>query len=166
MRYWIPVLLLLRAPAVVGQDDAAGVKLFEEKVGPILQARCFKCHGPQTPKPKAGLRLDSREAALKGGDGGPAIVDMLVSSTSITTYAKQKTVAEEGVSNQIAYIRSLDYNSQIGLSGGNPAGIISASQTFNGVNGETLGVPATMTTDIEWASANVPGSAGTGADRL
>ena len=51
-----------------------------------------------------------------------AIVDMLISSTSITTYAKQKTVAEEGVSNQIAYIRSLDYNSQIGLSGGNPAG--------------------------------------------
>ncbi len=93
-----------------------------------------------------------------------AIVDMLTSSTSITTYAKQKTLAEEGVSNQIAYIRSLDYNSQIGLSGGNPAGTVAASQTFNGVNGETLGVPATMTTDIEWAGANVPGSAATGAD--
>src|SRR5262245_41209005 len=74
MRYWIPVLLLLGAPAVVGQDDAAGAKLFEEKVGPILSARCFKCHGPEAPKPKAGLRLDSREAALKGGDSGPALV--------------------------------------------------------------------------------------------
>jgi hypothetical protein len=74
MRNWIPVLLLLGAPVVVGQDDAAGVKLFEEKVGPILSARCFKCHGPEAPKPKAALRLDNREAALKGGDGGPALV--------------------------------------------------------------------------------------------
>src|SRR5688572_6660462 len=74
MRFWTLVLALLAAPAVVGQDDAAGVKLFEEKVGPILSARCYKCHGPEAPKAKAGLRLDTREAALKGGDGGPALV--------------------------------------------------------------------------------------------
>src|SRR4029453_9668637 len=74
MRSWILVLALLMAPAVAGQDDPAAVKLFEEKVGPILSARCFKCHSAEAPTPKGGLRLDSREAALKGGDGGPALV--------------------------------------------------------------------------------------------
>ena len=32
----------------------------------------MKCHGAE--KQKGGLRLDSREAALKGGDTGPALV--------------------------------------------------------------------------------------------
>lgn len=48
-------------------DDAAdGAKLFEEHVHPILAKRCYSCHGPE--KQESGLRLDSREALLKGGD--------------------------------------------------------------------------------------------------
>jgi hypothetical protein len=74
MRYWIPVLALLFPAAVAGQDDPAATKLFEEKVGPLLVARCYKCHSAEAPKPKGGLRLDSREAALQGGDTGPALV--------------------------------------------------------------------------------------------
>ena len=31
--------------------------------------RCWQCHGPD--KQKASLRLDSREALLKGGETGP-----------------------------------------------------------------------------------------------
>src|SRR5207302_6931994 len=41
-------------------------------VRPVLATYCLECHGPQ--KQKGGLRLDSREAVLKGGDSGPAIV--------------------------------------------------------------------------------------------
>src|SRR6185436_8720562 len=74
MRPTLLVLVLLLSPAAVGQDDPAAAKLFQEKVGPILTARCYKCHSADAPKPKGGLRLDSREAALKGGDGGPALV--------------------------------------------------------------------------------------------
>jgi hypothetical protein len=33
---------------------------------------CIKCHGPR--KQEGGLRLDSREAILKGGETGPAVV--------------------------------------------------------------------------------------------
>src|SRR5438477_11691588 len=71
MRSLTLLLLLLAQPP---QDDSASIKLFEEKVGPILAARCSKCHGAEAPKAKGGLRLDSREAALKGGDTGPALV--------------------------------------------------------------------------------------------
>lgn len=45
---------------------------FEQKVRPILVARCFECHGEK--KQEGGLRLDSRPALLKEGDSGPAIV--------------------------------------------------------------------------------------------
>ncbi|HXX93132.1 MAG TPA: DUF1549 domain-containing protein, partial [Planctomycetota bacterium] len=54
--------------------DPGAVEAFESKVRPLLQARCFKCHSAESPKPKGGLRLDSRAAALKGGNEGPAVV--------------------------------------------------------------------------------------------
>jgi hypothetical protein len=47
-------------------------EFFEARVRPILVARCGKCHGPR--KQSSGLRLDSRQAILKGGDSGPAVV--------------------------------------------------------------------------------------------
>ena len=48
------------------------VDFFESRVRPILVDRCIKCHGPK--KQSSNLRLDSREAALKGGDSGPSVV--------------------------------------------------------------------------------------------
>jgi len=45
---------------------------FSEKVWPLLDSRCVSCHGPD--KVKGGLRLDSREAALKAGESGQAAV--------------------------------------------------------------------------------------------
>lgn len=45
---------------------------FHKEVLPILQKECFRCHGE---KDKGGLKLDSREAALRGGDSEiPSIV--------------------------------------------------------------------------------------------
>lgn len=44
---------------------------FEARVRPILATECFSCH---TDSQLGGLRLDSREAMLKGGKSGPAIV--------------------------------------------------------------------------------------------
>ncbi len=45
---------------------------FSQQVRPILEAHCLSCHGAE--KPKGGLRLDTRENALKGGDNGTALV--------------------------------------------------------------------------------------------
>jgi len=46
-------------------------EFFENKVRPILANNCNECH---TEGAAAGLRVDSREAMLKGGDSGAAIV--------------------------------------------------------------------------------------------
>ncbi len=45
---------------------------FEQHIRPILAAQCVECHGAS--KQKNGLRLDSREAMLVGGETGPAVV--------------------------------------------------------------------------------------------
>lgn len=45
---------------------------FDAEVLPILEKACLRCHGPE--KPKAGFRLDHRDAALQGGNSGPAIL--------------------------------------------------------------------------------------------
>ena len=52
--------------------DADAIKFFESKVRPVLVARCLKCHGPA--QQKGQLRLDSREAVLKGGESGEVVI--------------------------------------------------------------------------------------------
>jgi hypothetical protein len=47
-------------------------KFFEQKVRPLLVENCFSCHAEK--KQKGRLRLDSIEAAVKGGSTGPAVV--------------------------------------------------------------------------------------------
>jgi mono/diheme cytochrome c family protein len=51
---------------------AEQLRQFETHVRPILDEHCLKCHG--STKQWANLRLDSRDAILKGGDSGPAAV--------------------------------------------------------------------------------------------
>ena len=49
------------------------VEFFERKIRPLLVENCHACHAAAT-KRKGGLLLDSREAILKGGDSGRAVV--------------------------------------------------------------------------------------------
>src|SRR4051812_42689334 len=51
----------------------AGRKVdYARDIRPILEKSCYSCHGPK--KQKSDLRLDRKEAALKGGAEGPSIV--------------------------------------------------------------------------------------------
>jgi hypothetical protein len=58
--------------ATPGAFSPHQIEFFETKVRPILAGTCQKCHGSQTHK--GGLRLDSRESVLKGGESGAAVV--------------------------------------------------------------------------------------------
>ena len=59
------------------------IDFFETRIRPVLVERCFKCHSADSPKPKGGLRLDSRSALLKGGDSGPALAPEQVDESLI-----------------------------------------------------------------------------------
>src|SRR5438477_577307 len=46
---------------------------FARDVQPLLEKNCTACHGPE--KQRSGLRLDTRAAALRGGDSGAVLTD-------------------------------------------------------------------------------------------
>src|SRR3954452_8367050 len=81
-RAMIPALIVLVAFAARAGQPAAStpeaLEFFEQKIRPVLVDTCYKCHGPEAAdagKLKGGLRLDTREALLKGGESGkPAVV--------------------------------------------------------------------------------------------
>ncbi|HYE99806.1 MAG TPA: DUF1549 domain-containing protein, partial [Planctomycetota bacterium] len=75
---WL-LALALGAPAgaqdkPASAPDAEGIEFFEKKIRPVLVDACYSCHSPQAKSLKGGLRLDTRDTVLKGGDSGPSIV--------------------------------------------------------------------------------------------
>ena len=60
-----------------GADTAPTVEnlhqqFFESRVRPLLSTKCQECHGDGIAE--AGLRLDSRQALIRGADSGPVVV--------------------------------------------------------------------------------------------
>src|SRR5437879_2685449 len=77
-RAWAGTLILLLVAGARGSSLAAeeapapspaAVRFFETEVRPLFVSRCQKCHGPR--QQRGGLRLDSRQAILEGGENGP-----------------------------------------------------------------------------------------------
>ena len=64
------LLIVAVAPAFAGDD----LRTFRETIEPVLVRECYRCHSAKAEKLKGGLRLDSRDAMLRGGDTGPAVV--------------------------------------------------------------------------------------------
>ncbi|MBK5291648.1 MAG: ankyrin repeat domain-containing protein [Acidobacteriia bacterium] len=63
------------APGISAQaiPEPAQQKIdFDRDVWPVLESKCFSCHGAE--KQLAGLRLDRRQLALRGGDYGKVIL--------------------------------------------------------------------------------------------
>jgi mono/diheme cytochrome c family protein len=66
-------LVMLGAPLSATDATQAGMEPFE-KVRPILEQHCYRCHSTAAKKQRGGLLLDSRDGLRKGGDSGAAIV--------------------------------------------------------------------------------------------
>ena len=68
---FLVLALLCSTPVLANTPTADDIAFFEKQIRPVLSEHCWSCHGPKMQK--AGLRLDSRAAMLKGGENGPAI---------------------------------------------------------------------------------------------
>ncbi|MGD9646708.1 MAG: DUF1549 domain-containing protein, partial [Pirellulales bacterium] len=68
-------LWVLAWPAAMfaGEPSHAARDFFETRIRPILVERCFECHA-RGDDSEGNLQLVSREALLRGGDRGPAIL--------------------------------------------------------------------------------------------
>ncbi|MFO0814225.1 MAG: PSD1 and planctomycete cytochrome C domain-containing protein [Gemmatales bacterium] len=74
MRLSLPVFLILflTGNSVQGQSFSENqLDFFEKQIRPLLTEKCLACHGANITKAK--LRLDSREAILKGGTNGTIV---------------------------------------------------------------------------------------------
>ena len=66
----------------------SSAEFFEARVRPILAASCYQCHADDE---MGGLRLDSREAMLAGGQSGPVIVPGDPEKSLLITAVRQTT---------------------------------------------------------------------------
>src|SRR4051812_34895956 len=77
LRTSLLLLAALCAVPVAWADEkpaAEGIAFFESKVRPLLIKHCYECHSVEAKKVKGDLRLDTREATLKGGANGPVVI--------------------------------------------------------------------------------------------
>ena len=71
------IALLLACRFTVASEppvNRQGIEFFEKRIRPVLVQSCYQCHSGETVEPKAGLRLDSREGLLRGGESGASII--------------------------------------------------------------------------------------------
>src|SRR5438067_1461222 len=71
---WVAAVFSIGQAAAPKDIPSAGSEFFENRIRPVLVERCYKCHSGAMKQSKGGLKLDSREHVLKGGDSGPAVV--------------------------------------------------------------------------------------------
>ena len=153
-------------------DEAA--RFFETEVRPLLVSRCYECHGPDS-KGEGGLRLDSRAAALMGGDSGPAIVpgspdeSLLIDAVRYGDVFKmppKSKLPDDEINRLVAWVRqgaAWPGDEVVSIASGQGR---SASPTSDGV----LGVPAATRAaravgqswrsgrDLPWIISSWPGS--------
>jgi Planctomycete cytochrome C len=66
LRGWLGIAEEYKGPSAAGSTS-----FFVVRVEPVFAAHCTSCHGPS--KRKSHLRLDTYEAVMRGGKGGPVI---------------------------------------------------------------------------------------------
>lgn len=62
----------LNTTSIQAREDASKPEFYTARVKPIFDTNCARCHGGINHR--GGLNIDTREALLKGGHTGPAIV--------------------------------------------------------------------------------------------
>ena len=117
---------------------AAAVQVdFDRDIRPLLERSCLKCHGPE--RPKGRFRLDTRSAALKGGENGIDILPGQGSKSPLIHYVAglvpdlempPKGKAEPLSRDEIALLRAwIDQGANWGTAGAEPTVQVVATPT-------------------------------------
>lgn len=77
---WVTWAVVASGQALLAQESvkefegsAEALRHFEQEIRPLLISKCISCHGES--KQEGGLRLDSHEAFLKGGESGSLLAE-------------------------------------------------------------------------------------------
>ncbi|HWZ49962.1 MAG TPA: c-type cytochrome domain-containing protein [Granulicella sp.] len=86
------VALLGLGSGVALAQDPGSAQFYTEKVVPVLEANCYRCHGGTSHR--GGLTIDTKAGMLKGGHDGPVLVPGHPESSLIV-----KLIRHEGPAN-------------------------------------------------------------------
>ena len=67
----LPLALLMPAGLAAQTFPAEQLEFFEKSVRPVFAEHCIECHGKV--RTEGGLRLDTRDGVVKGGQDGPVV---------------------------------------------------------------------------------------------
>ena len=70
---WLWLSLVWLCLPATGQSPPKSID-FEQHIRPILAEHCYECHSERSKPLQGGLRLDSPDWVLAGGDSGPSLV--------------------------------------------------------------------------------------------
>ena len=92
-------ILLFGVPLAADERATATDRVdYVQQIKPVLRERCFACHGAL--KQEAGLRLDTAELVIKGGDNGAIVsvqnADESLLLTRVTTHDASERMPPEG----------------------------------------------------------------------
>ncbi|MEM1225726.1 MAG: DUF1553 domain-containing protein [Planctomycetota bacterium] len=82
--YAVPAiaLLLTLTKADASQAQTADhADFFQARIRPVLVTHCYECHSAEAGQSRGGLKLDTRQSMLTGGDTGPAVVPRSLSKS-------------------------------------------------------------------------------------
>jgi len=130
-------LMLFSLSANFSWAEQSEIEFFEKKIRPVLVKHCYKCHAADSASVKAGLRLDSRQGLITGGDSGTAMVS--------------------GKPEESLLIESLKYEgSEMPPDGKLPENIIRDFEQWikrGAIDPRKAKTSATQQTDIDWEAA-------------
>ncbi len=112
-------------------DD--GLAFFENRIRPVFVEQCAKCHSADAVKIKGGLRLDSREAILKGGDTGAAVLpgdpenSLLMQAVRYADKDLQMPPRKDGVDQKLSAAQIADLTAWVKMGAPIPPKYVSAS---------------------------------------
>lgn len=168
---------IARAVDAAAKSNLAEAEHFHTKILPIFREHCFRCHGE---KNKGGLKLDSREGMLKGGDSEvPAIVPGDVSASELVERIRtddegsrmpptgsglspdQTTLLESWIATGAAWPAPPIAPADVTV-----APIIGDEGFLRRIYLDTVGVPPTQAEAVAFLNDNTPGKRARLIDRL
>lgn len=85
-------MVALTSVLVSAADVTEGLDFFENKIRPVLIERCYGCHSAQAKTVMGGLRLDSKQGMLRGGDSNkPAVTAGDLEKSRLVTAIRRRT---------------------------------------------------------------------------
>ena len=64
----------LGTSASAQQPARNDIDYFEQYIRPVLSEHCYECHSAKASTLSGGLRLDTSDGWMRGGDSGPSVV--------------------------------------------------------------------------------------------